>query len=279
MRELEKPVARVFRRLRLQRFVSSLVWVLAIALLLVAVVLGVSKALNHPLPGPEWAPFAVAGGLGALIATLIAIFTGPSRLDAAVAIDHAFHLNERVSTALTLPGDLRETSVGHALLADARKKLADLDVTAGFGPKLPRKAWIALIPAGMAVAMLFVPTWIERTVQARTEVKVDAKALAKQSETLSKKISSQRQVIDGAFVVRGDGVVLAAGRYLAPRSKLEEPLPQGLGTRHEAAASITVTTDAIAVCVSQSTGTVSIFKRGRMILDIQKPRGRGADGL
>ncbi len=32
MRELEKPVARVFRRLRLQRFVSALVWVLAIAL-------------------------------------------------------------------------------------------------------------------------------------------------------------------------------------------------------------------------------------------------------
>ncbi len=85
--------------------------------------------------------------------------------------------------------------------------------------------------------------------------------------------------IDGAFVVRGDGVLLAAGRYLAPRSKLDEPLPQGLGTRHEAAASITVTTDAIAVCVSQSTGTVSIFKRGRMILDIQKPRGRSADGF
>jgi diadenylate cyclase len=85
--------------------------------------------------------------------------------------------------------------------------------------------------------------------------------------------------IDGAFVVRGDGVVLSAGRYLAPRSKLEEPLPQGLGTRHEAAASITVTTDSVAVCVSQSTGTVSIFKRGRLILDIQKPRGRGSDGL
>ena len=104
MRELEKPVARVFRRLRLQRFVSSLVWVLAIALLVVAVVLGVSKGLNRPVPGPEWAPFAVAGGLSMLIAALIAIFTGPSRLDAAVAIDHAFHLNERVSTALDLAG-------------------------------------------------------------------------------------------------------------------------------------------------------------------------------
>ena len=85
--------------------------------------------------------------------------------------------------------------------------------------------------------------------------------------------------IDGAFIVRGDGVVLAAGRYLAPLGKLEEPLPQGLGTRHEAGASITATTEAVALCVSQSTGTVSIFKRGRLITDIQKPRGRGVEGL
>src|SRR5208282_1593415 len=184
MRELEKPVARVFRRLRLQRFVSSLVWVLAVGLLLVAVVLGVSKALNHALPGPEWAPFAIAGGVGVLIAALFAIFTGPSRLDAAVAIDHAFRLNERVSTALTLPAELRESSAGHALVADARKKLADLDVTAAFGPKLPRRAWVVLIPASLAVSMLFVPAWIQRTVQAKTETKVEAKALAKQTERL-----------------------------------------------------------------------------------------------
>jgi DNA integrity scanning protein DisA with diadenylate cyclase activity len=85
--------------------------------------------------------------------------------------------------------------------------------------------------------------------------------------------------IDGAFVVRGDGVVLAAGRYLAPRSKLEERLPRGLGTRHEAAASITAMTKAVSLCISQSTGTVSIFKEGRLITDIQKPWGRNAESL
>ncbi|MGP0062953.1 MAG: DNA integrity scanning protein DisA nucleotide-binding domain protein [Isosphaeraceae bacterium] len=85
--------------------------------------------------------------------------------------------------------------------------------------------------------------------------------------------------IDGAFIVRGDGVILAAGRYLAPRGKLDQPLPQGLGTRHEAAASITATTGAIALCISQSTGTVSIFKGGRLVTDIQKPWGRAAGSL
>ena len=85
--------------------------------------------------------------------------------------------------------------------------------------------------------------------------------------------------IDGAFVVRGDGVVLNAGRYLAPRGRLEKTLPQGLGTRHEAAAGITVTTDAVALCVSQSTGTISIFRHGRLVTDIQKPRTAHSDGL
>ncbi len=85
--------------------------------------------------------------------------------------------------------------------------------------------------------------------------------------------------IDGAFIIRGDGVILSSGRYLAPRDKLDEPLPQGLGTRHEAAAGITMATGAIALCVSQSTGTISIFKRGRLITDIPKPRSRSSYGL
>jgi hypothetical protein len=85
--------------------------------------------------------------------------------------------------------------------------------------------------------------------------------------------------IDGAFVVRGDGVILSAGRYLAPRGKLDEPLPRGLGTRHEVAAEITLTTSALALCISQSTGSVSIFRRGRLVTDIQKPRAPHSQGL
>jgi diadenylate cyclase len=85
--------------------------------------------------------------------------------------------------------------------------------------------------------------------------------------------------IDGAFLIRGDGVILSAGRYLVPQGKLDVPLPHGLGARHEAAAGITVTTAATALSVSQSTGTVSIFKGGRLITDIQKPRSRMADEL
>lgn len=85
--------------------------------------------------------------------------------------------------------------------------------------------------------------------------------------------------IDGAFIIRGDGVILNAARYLAPRGKLDQPLAHGLGARHEVAAEITITSDALALCISQSTGTVSIFRHGRLVTDISKPRAAHSEGL
>jgi DNA integrity scanning protein DisA with diadenylate cyclase activity/mannitol/fructose-specific phosphotransferase system IIA component (Ntr-type) len=78
--------------------------------------------------------------------------------------------------------------------------------------------------------------------------------------------------IDGAFIITGDGIVLSAGSYLRPESGAEiEPLPSGFGTRHAAAAGITACTDALAITVSESTGMVTMFKRGTIIMTISKP--------
>jgi hypothetical protein len=196
MSELGKPVARVLRRLRFQRFISTLVWTLSATFLLLAVVLGISKATNAAIPGPAWVPFATATGLGVAIAFFVARFSGPDRLEVAVAIDRAFDLRERLSTALTLPVELHETPAGKALRADASRRVADLEVTSAFGIKMPQRAWVVLIPAALAVSMLFVPAWVQWTVQAKTETKVDAKALTKEAQALTKKISSERQAID-----------------------------------------------------------------------------------
>jgi hypothetical protein len=84
--------------------------------------------------------------------------------------------------------------------------------------------------------------------------------------------------LDGAFVVRGDGVVLTAGTHLVPEGGYVA-LSGGLGTRHAAAAGITASTAAVSVCVSQSTGTVTVFKNGQMIADIQRSSGRGHVGI
>ena len=75
-------------------------------------------------------------------------------------------------------------------------------------------------------------------------------------------------VLDGAFVIREDGVVLAAGRYLQPAGRVE--LPLGLGARHAAASAITLETNAVAISVSQSSGAVRVFKGGQAVLELQQ---------
>jgi diadenylate cyclase len=80
--------------------------------------------------------------------------------------------------------------------------------------------------------------------------------------------------IDGAFVIRGDGQIEAAGVYLKP-GVAGETLPRGLGTRHESAAGITATTDALAITVSESTGTVTVFRGGKILIELERPRPIG----
>ncbi len=75
--------------------------------------------------------------------------------------------------------------------------------------------------------------------------------------------------IDGAFIVREDGIILAAGRHLdASGENIEIPL--GLGSRHRAAAGITSLTDALAIVISEETGEVRIFHHGKILMEIEK---------
>jgi len=85
--------------------------------------------------------------------------------------------------------------------------------------------------------------------------------------------------LDGAFIVQGDGVMETCGTYIRTASQEEPDLPRGLGARHYAAAAITAVTDSIAVTVSESTGTITIFRHGRIITQIQKPRSTGEKSL
>ncbi|MDB5390431.1 MAG: disA [Planctomycetaceae bacterium] len=74
--------------------------------------------------------------------------------------------------------------------------------------------------------------------------------------------------LDGAFIISSDGVAISAGRILdAPAQGLT--LSKGLGSRHWAAAAISKVTRAVAITVSESTGTVRIFVGGKVVLRIE----------
>lgn len=72
--------------------------------------------------------------------------------------------------------------------------------------------------------------------------------------------------IDGAFVLRGNGVIESAGTYLRADADIERLTP-GLGARHAAAAAISLQTQALSVALSESTRRVSLFRNGERILE------------
>jgi diadenylate cyclase len=80
-------------------------------------------------------------------------------------------------------------------------------------------------------------------------------------------------MLDGAFIIREEGVVLSAGRYLQVVSK-DANVPMGLGSRHSAAAAVTMETKAVGITVSQTTGTVRVFKEGKIVLELHQTARR-----
>ena len=79
-------------------------------------------------------------------------------------------------------------------------------------------------------------------------------------------------VLDGAFVLRDDGVVLAAGRYLS----FEEKDARAAGAAARGTwprRAVTRESKGIAIVVSQTSGTVRVFRGGRAVLELS-PRIR-----
>lgn len=74
--------------------------------------------------------------------------------------------------------------------------------------------------------------------------------------------------MDGAFIVSPDAIV-EKSRQIVEVMHDNLSLPRGLGSRHWAGAAISQKTKAIAVVVSQSSGTVRLFQNGELVLRIE----------
>ncbi len=74
--------------------------------------------------------------------------------------------------------------------------------------------------------------------------------------------------LDGVFVISGDGIACASGRYLDVDARSVH-IQQGLGGRHAASAAITAETGAAAIVVSAS-GVVRIYQGGKQVIEISQ---------
>lgn len=108
---------------------------------------------------PVWLRWIVLTGLtavGAGMGVWQTVRKAPTRQQAALEVDSRFDLRERVTTALALTPDLRETPAGEAVTADAEAKAKKLSVGERF-PVKPR--WTAAIAPVFALAIAAVVLW------------------------------------------------------------------------------------------------------------------------
>jgi DNA integrity scanning protein DisA with diadenylate cyclase activity len=75
-------------------------------------------------------------------------------------------------------------------------------------------------------------------------------------------------LMDGAFIVSADGFV-EKSRQIIEVTHSDLTLSKGLGSRHWAGAAISQKTKAVAIVVSQSSGTVRLFQNGELVLRIE----------
>lgn len=74
--------------------------------------------------------------------------------------------------------------------------------------------------------------------------------------------------LDGAILVDNEGIAWAACVSLNAEKK-GTAVSKGFGTRHLAAAAISRKTSAVAVCVSQTSGTVRVYHKGEEVMHIE----------
>jgi hypothetical protein len=191
---LHRQVARVHRRLVLQTFLNWLAWCWAGAVLLAAGWFLAQPYLIDAPPG--WLRWAITGGLigaGTLMAVVLSFIRGPSRLAAALSLDSAFGLKERVTTSLTLAPEQEASPAGQALLADVNHRINDLDV----GSRFPvRIGWTAaLVPAGAALLALVAVFYQPIKSQARTTGRSEGTEPAANAVDIDRKMQQLKKTI------------------------------------------------------------------------------------
>ena len=89
-------------------------------------------------------------------------------------------------------------------------------------------------------------------------------------------VESMRELsaLDGGFVIDHKGVVEQAGVYLdAPVTK-KVKVRKGLGSRHMGAAAATARSKALAIVISESSGSVTVFSDGGEVMSLNRPASR-----
>ena len=188
MEHIRKQANVAHRRLTAERFFGYLPWTCCIALGVGLVGMFLPKLVPITVDTTVWyVSWMVAPLVIALVTTLALTLTGrPSAADAAAEIDKRFALRERLSSALMLTPQDRETELGQALVVDANKRAETLDVRDKFQWGLSPKLLLPLVPALLTALFWLVPnreqpeSFAQKNGTSITQVKNSMKPLLEQ---------------------------------------------------------------------------------------------------
>jgi len=156
---------------------------------------------------------------------------------------------------------------------EIRRALAELGKPHVFGPAATERtvvdqiAQAAMLLSERKIGALIA---VEREIGTRavheTGVRVDSLVTP---ELLASIFFPHTPLHDGGVVIQGNRVVAAGCMF--PLSTREE-LAKSMGTRHRAAVGLTEETDAIAVVISEETGSISVAYKGRLSRGLDEDR-------
>lgn len=193
MDAIHRQVFRARRLLLLQRFLIALGWFWFGAMLLACVALLATRFWLIPVDDWIWPVSALGlGTLGAIVWTLVRRNT---LLEAAIEIDRRFGLHERVSSALDLSPEERESEIGAALVADAICRIDGLDVGSRFRVQLRRVMLLPLLPAVIAAAtILWIgPAVVDNPAQAESDRQEVQQQVKRSTQALRRKLVEKRK--------------------------------------------------------------------------------------
>lgn len=138
---------------------------------------------------PLWTSFWIACGLGALVALVGTVLSRVGALQAAVAIDRAAGLKERVSTALAVQGD--SDPFAHAAVRDAEKAAANLHVPQHIPLRAPRLLpWTAATVCSTFLLYFLMPQLNLLAGEKKPEVE-SRKEQTQQAQAVRKQVTEQ----------------------------------------------------------------------------------------
>ena len=163
MEQIRKQARSARRRLTVERFLGYLPWTLSAAIGVALIGLVLPKLMHLPVDQTIWFSSWVGGCalVGLIINSCLTFMGGATTADAAVEIDKRFGLRERLSSALVLTPEDRETELGEALASDANRRAEKIDVRDQFSWGFRRSLLVPILPAMLAAALWWVPNRAE----------------------------------------------------------------------------------------------------------------------